>query len=206
MLMKKKTLFLTLVLLTFFSLLPYSLLSQDKALTGVETQNFVTLSKESSILLDEQKIEGEPSFTLLKSQDYNYLASYYAEEYGVDPHLIKAIIKTESRGKLNSVSPKGASGLMQLMPRTAKLLGVKNIFDPGENIKAGVRYFKMMLDRFDGNVQLALAAYNVGPAKVKQEVPNIKQTKAFVKKVLKYYYELKNDEINQERLRNSGTI
>lgn len=187
----KKLVFLILCLSAFLSLPPYSLLSQD----DLKIVNF-SLKK---TVLDKERLEEEPSFTLSNTQDHNYLATHYAKEYGVNPNLIKAIIKTESRGKPNSVSHKGASGLMQLMPETAKSLGVKDIFDPGENIKAGVRYFKMMLDRFDGNVKLALAAYNAGPSRVEQQVSDFEQTNEFVKKVLHYYYEFReNDETTRE--------
>jgi len=187
----KKILFLTLALPVLLSLSPYSLSSQDEILTKI-------MLKRSFTLLGKQRLCEETSFTLLNSQDHNYLATYYAQEYGVAPNLIKAIIKVESRGKPNSVSHKGASGLMQLMPETAKSLGVKDIFDPGENIRAGVQYFKMMLDMFDQNVKLALAAYNAGPSRVKQEIPNPEQTKEFVKKVLTYYYEFRRED--QEKI------
>ncbi|MBU1487788.1 lytic transglycosylase domain-containing protein, partial [bacterium] len=143
----RKILFLTLALPVFLSMPSYSLSSQDEILTKIKF-------KRNSTRIDKQKFCEEPSFTLLNSQDYNYLATYYATEYGVAPNLIKAIIKVESRGKPDSISHKGASGLMQLMPETAKSLGVKDIFDPGENIRAGVQYFKMMLDMFDQNVKL----------------------------------------------------
>ncbi len=112
-----------------------------------------------------------------------------AERHRVDPALIKAIIMAESGYNPNAVSKKGAKGLMQLMPKTAEALGVKDSFNPEHNIDAGVEYFKQLLNQFDGNVKLALAAYNAGSRRVRQYqgVPPFKATQYYVKKVFKYY-------------------
>jgi len=91
-----------------------------------------------------------------------------ANRYKVDPAMVMAIIMAESSYNPKAVSKKGAKGLMQLMPTTARSLGVKDIFNPEHNINAGVRYFKKLLNQFDGNVELALAAYNAGSRKVRE--------------------------------------
>ncbi len=112
-----------------------------------------------------------------------------AMRHNVDPALIKAIIMAESGYNPNAVSKKGAIGLMQLMPKTAHELGVKELFDPEDNVEAGVRYFKRLLRRFGGNVRLALAAYNAGSTKVRRYrgIPPIGATRYYVRKVFHYY-------------------
>ena len=110
-----------------------------------------------------------------------------ARVHKVDPLLIKAIIKTESAFNRYAVSSKGARGLMQLMPATAKDLKVKDPFDPRQNIYGGTKYIKWLLKRFNGNLRLSLAAYNAGPARVRNRVPRIPETIAYVKKVLRQY-------------------
>jgi len=100
-----------------------------------------------------------------------------------------AIIMAESSYNPKAISKKGAKGLMQLMPTTAKSLGVKDIFNPEHNINAGVRYFKKLLNQFNGDVELALAAYNAGSRKVREHrgIPPFGATKYYIKKVIKYY-------------------
>ncbi len=117
--------------------------------------------------------------------DYILLAS---QTYEVDAALIRAIIFAESNNNPQAVSHRGAQGLMQLMPRTARSLGVEDSFDPAMNIDGGVRYFKQLLDRFSGDVHLALAAYNAGSRYVHKYggVPPFGATKRYIKKVLRY--------------------
>jgi soluble lytic murein transglycosylase-like protein len=112
-----------------------------------------------------------------------------ARTYHVDAALIRAIIMAESNYNPRAVSHRGAQGLMQLMPTTAKWLGVEDSFDPALNIDAGVRYFKKLLERFDNNVQLALAAYNAGSRYVRKYrgVPPFRATKVYIRKVLNYH-------------------
>lgn len=111
-----------------------------------------------------------------------------AENYEVDPALIRAVILAESSYNPQAVSKRGAQGLMQLMPKTARSLGIEDSFDPAMNIDGGVRYLRQLLDRFDGDVQLALAAYNAGSRYVRKYrgVPPFKATRLYIKKVLKY--------------------
>jgi len=112
-----------------------------------------------------------------------------AGRHGVSLELLKAIIKVESDFNPWAVSRKGAQGLMQIMPENFPLLDLKDPFDPKENILAGTKFFRILLDRFSGNITLALAAYNAGPEMVAKHrgVPPFPETEAYVQKVLRYY-------------------
>jgi soluble lytic murein transglycosylase-like protein len=116
-----------------------------------------------------------------------------SERYKVDHSIIRAIIMAESSYNLMATSEKGAEGLMQLMPNTARELGVTDSFNPTQNIHAGARYFKKLLKRYKGNVRLALAAYNAGIRNVSEYngIPPFKATHSYIKKVLNYqrYYQ-----------------
>ncbi|MDR2018190.1 MAG: lytic transglycosylase domain-containing protein [Syntrophobacterales bacterium] len=125
---------------------------------------------------------------------YDSLIARHSETHGVDPSLVKAVVKAESNFNPNAISQKGAQGLMQLMPNTAKLMKVGNPFDPDENIKGGARYLRYLEDTF-GDLELTLAAYNAGPQKViehKMNIPPIEETRNFIKRVKYYYNKLKN--------------
>ncbi len=124
-----------------------------------------------------------------KSEPFLPIVMKKANEYNLDPQLIKSIIKAESNWNPYAVSPKGARGLMQLMPSTAYELGVTNSFDPEENIDGGVRYLKYLLDKFSGNLSLAISAYNAGPGRVEKigTIPPIPETIEFVRRVMSAY-------------------
>lgn len=120
---------------------------------------------------------------------YHMFIIQTASHHQIDPALIKAIIMAESGYNPKAISKRGAKGLMQLMPGTAQALGVEDIFNPHQNITGGVQYFKQMVNRFNGDVKLALAAYNAGSRNVRNYngVPPFKATHSYIKKVFKYY-------------------
>jgi len=113
-----------------------------------------------------------------------------AARHNVDPNLVRAVIKVESNFNSNAVSSKGAMGLMQLMPQTARELKVKNPFDPQQNVDAGVRHLKYLLENYNGDVNLTLAAYNAGEGAVKRSagVPHYSETQNYVKRITNLYY------------------
>ena len=111
-----------------------------------------------------------------------------AATYDVEYALVKAVVKAESGFDHRAVSPKGAQGLMQLMPATARRHQVKDVFDPRDNIEGGVRHLKWLLDRYAGNVPFAVAAYNAGEKRVEDAagIPNIPETREYLARVLRY--------------------
>jgi len=112
-----------------------------------------------------------------------------AQHHGVDADLIVSVITAESKFNPKAISRKNARGLMQLLPQTAARLGVKNIFDPRENIEAGTKYLRELLDRYDNNLVLTLAAYNAGPLRVEQykTIPPYRETISYVRRVQQTY-------------------
>jgi len=122
-------------------------------------------------------------------KDYHQLINTKSREYNIEPSLIKAVIKTESNWDSMAISQKGAMGLMQLMPDTAKDMEVMNPFNSEENIEGGIKYLRYLLDRFNGDLTLALAAYNAGPEKIEKfgGIPPIPETQRYVKQILSIY-------------------
>ena len=132
----------------------------------------------------DAKIPGAKK-TASKSEWDKYVTRY-AKEYGVDEDLVRAVIKAESANNPNALSNKGAMGLMQLMPQTAKMLGVNDAWDPEQNIRGGVKYLSQLSDKFNGDIVKMLAGYNAGPNKVDQfdGVPPYAETQSYVKKIM----------------------
>lgn len=134
----------------------------------------------------EQASQSQQTTKRQHTNDYSEIIKKAAAQFNLPERLISSVIQHESNFNAGSVSRAGAQGLMQLMPGTAKFLGVKNSFDPEQNITGGARYLRQMLDQFGGDIKLALAAYNAGPGNVKKHggIPPFKETQNYVKKVL----------------------
>lgn len=120
---------------------------------------------------------------------YDHIISRTSAKYNIEPAVIKAVITAESDWNPRAISSKGAVGLMQLMPETAKDMQVSNPYDPEENIEGGTRYLRWLLNRFQGNLDLALAAYNAGPSTVEKTggIPQFSETRKYVKNVTRMY-------------------
>jgi soluble lytic murein transglycosylase-like protein len=139
-------------------------------------------------VMRETRPDGEKLSSEQLQLRYDTIISTVSKRYAMDPSLVKAVIEAESDFDSQAKSKAGAVGLMQLMPETARGLGVKDLYDPTENIEGGVRHLKRLLAQFKRNVPLALAAYNAGATNVKKygDIPPFKETQGFVAKVLEY--------------------
>lgn len=172
--------------------------ASKKLTTGNNGEFDAILQKETIIYATPESsgLKGSSTITLdvNESSSPSELETYFqkaAKEYGIDINLLKAVAKQESNYDPTAVSTAGASGVMQLMPSTARELGVENIMDPEQNIMGGAKYLSQMLNTFNGDVSLALAAYNAGPGNVKKYggIPPFQETQNYVNKVLSYMEE-----------------
>ncbi|MGB9720635.1 MAG: lytic transglycosylase domain-containing protein [bacterium] len=132
----------------------------------------------------EKEVEKE-----VETDEYDHIINHYSRLYNIDPLLVKLIIQKESQFNPRAVSRSGAMGLMQLMPETARRLGVKKPFDPEQNIEGGIRFLRDLFVMFDGDLELTLAAYHAGPGIVKRmnKVPSIPETIAYVDYIISRY-------------------
>ena len=154
------------------------------------------LGFEPDVDLPEPQIKNIPSAPAKDQPALTRIVEKAANENQLDPDFIHAVIRAESNGKPTAVSAKGAQGLMQLMPQTATKLGVKNSFDPSENVKAGTRYLRELLARYHNDPIRALAAYNAGAGRVEQYhgVPPYRETRAYVVAIIRDFNRRKLEE------------
>jgi hypothetical protein len=140
-----------------------------------------------TLLIEESPKYREP--TDKERRDIMSMVENTARQFGICPYLAKAVAKAESSFQVNAVSPKGAIGVMQLMPDTAKRFNVKDIYNPQENIEGGIRYLKYLMEMFPSDVSLAIAAYNSGENRVQRlgRIPHIQETQEFVDRVIRFY-------------------
>ena len=164
--------------------------------------------KSKSPLLAKNARNGAPNasvFPATASVDLNEVVNSASGRYRLDPDLVNSVIKAESGFNMRAVSPKGAQGLMQLMPGTASKLGVPNAFDPAANVEGGAKYLRELLERYNFDLVKALAAYNAGPQRVEQfgGVPPYYETRAYVARVVRDFN--KKKEAQQKAASSSKT-
>jgi soluble lytic murein transglycosylase len=147
-------------------------------------------SSKFKLFMKERKI----FISKLDSNQFDSIISDASKKYDLEASLIKAVIKAESDFDPNAISHKGARGLMQIMPMNYRLLNVENPFDPHQNINGGARYLREMMDRYNGKLNLSLAAYNAGPGAVDRYggIPPYPETTEYIDRVMKYYQRYKN--------------
>ena len=173
---------------------PNNIQSFDSVLKNSSTVKFGDLlvkpTKQVNANIYTQQVSQQANNTPISPKEkIKNIISFAAKKHGVDEKLVNALVQQESGFNPNAKSKVGAMGLMQLMPATAKGLGVTNPMDPEQNVEGGVKYLKSMLDKYNGNIILALAAYNAGPGAVDKYdgVPPYKETQNYVKSILANY-------------------
>lgn len=164
--------------------------SNEKTQSNDYNKSIKTARKSKIIFDDNQENYNDRSSAISVDE----LIQIAASKNSVDPLLIRAVIKTESNFDREAISSKGAQGLMQLMPQTARELHVAHPFDPAENITGGTKYLRSLLENYNGKIELSLAAYNAGPGNVKDQIPDIPETKHYVSKVMGHYKKYKNNQ------------
>ncbi len=164
---------------------PYTKPEAEDISTGYKKQMKTINDVQPTILTSDSFLERMQS----RLANYDDITREASRKYNIPEELIKAVITVESAGKPDAKSSAGAKGLMQLMDGTAKDLGVGNSYDPYQNIMGGAKYLRQMLDKFQGDVNVALAAYNAGPGNVEKYggIPPFSETQSYVKKVGKYH-------------------
>lgn len=174
----------------------YEALTGEKLKNIENTLGFVSYKPATKKSEESKAIDGTiinirkkyKSDLLGKISKYESIVQDTARKYNLSPQLLKSIIAVESAGNHRAISPAGAKGLMQLIDSTARYVGVRNVFDPAENIEGGAKYLREMLNTFDGNLELALAAYNAGPGNVFKYngIPPFKETRNYIALVKRY--------------------
>lgn len=167
---------------------------------NAKPQTAIYLSGEIALLGQQQQRPARPQFD---RDGVEGLIREAAERHHVDPALVRAVIQTESNWNPQAISRKGAVGLMQLVPTTAQRFGVNDAFNPKQNVDGGVRYLKLLLERYNGNLDLALAAYNAGEGAVDRAhgVPAFRETRNYVQRVQEAYFRPGSGRLNEAYVR-----
>jgi soluble lytic murein transglycosylase-like protein len=162
------------------------------------SSNYVEVPTDQIIRFEAEELHPAPAFRLTPAKTLEEMISAASSSNHVDPDLIMILIAAESGFNTKAVSPKGARGLMQLMPQTASRLGVEDPLDPVANVQGGTRYLRELLDRYHDDLAKALAAYNAGPKRVEQYrgVPPYAETQTYVAKVIDDFYRKKRARVS----------
>jgi soluble lytic murein transglycosylase-like protein len=176
------------IFLEYLTRVTASVLSEERSEGDLFLSSPLSLNSPLQPLLINPQPGRKASNYLQGKRDFDPIVQEAAREYRVEPPLIRAVIQAESGGDPLAVSPAGAQGLMQLMPETATQLGVSDSFNPAQNIMAGTRYLRQLLDRYQGNTRLALAAYNWGIGNLENQPQSMpRETKNYIHTVESHY-------------------